>query len=147
MTRINLVHPRALCDQHLLAEHKEAPQALPRSKRPRHVPASYTLGPGHVSFFHDKRDFIWLRDALVVDEMLRRGMRPRTALPCPVDPPAWQPRAAEIELSVGRIHSRLATMEPQPRFSGAVVSRAWAQWHLIRHAVDPWISREEVETC
>ena len=58
MTRINLVDPSELCDQHLLAEHRELtriPNAVARGRFSLvGQPADYKLGEGHVRFFFDK---------------------------------------------------------------------------------------------
>lgn len=54
MTRINLVPPEELCDQHLLAEHRELtriPNAVAKGKyHLKGQPAEYKLGEGHVRF-------------------------------------------------------------------------------------------------
>ena len=58
MTRINLVPPEELCDQHLLAEHRELtriPNAVAKGKyHLKGQPAEYKLGEGHVRFFFNK---------------------------------------------------------------------------------------------
>lgn len=57
MTRINLVHPSRLCDQHLLAELRELPRipnGVLSGRLKRHyddAPEHYVLGYGHVKFF------------------------------------------------------------------------------------------------
>ena len=54
MTRINLVPPAELCDQHLLAEHRELtriPNAVAKGKyHLKGQPTEYKLGEGHVRF-------------------------------------------------------------------------------------------------
>jgi deoxyribonuclease (pyrimidine dimer) len=64
MTRLNLVDPKVLTDQHLFAEWREikmVPKALARSLAARgqekvlaSIPSTYRLGKGHVSFFYNK---------------------------------------------------------------------------------------------
>ena len=62
MTRINLVPPLELCDQHLLAEHRELtriPNAVAKGKfNLQGQPADYKLGEGHVRFFFNKLAFL-----------------------------------------------------------------------------------------
>ena len=62
MTRINLVPPAELCDQHLLAEHRELtriPNAVAKGKyHLKGQPAEYKLGEGHVRFFFNKLAFL-----------------------------------------------------------------------------------------
>ena len=54
MTRINLVPPEELCDQHLLAEHRELtriPNAVAKGKyHLKGQPAEYKLGEGMCAF-------------------------------------------------------------------------------------------------
>lgn len=64
MTRINLVDPAELADQHLFAEFREikmVPKALSRSLKARGltgvlkaIPPVFTLNTGHVMFFYNK---------------------------------------------------------------------------------------------
>lgn len=54
MTRINLVEPRYLTDEHLLAEYRELPRVFTYVDRhgiAEDRPESYKLGKGHVKFF------------------------------------------------------------------------------------------------
>lgn len=77
MTRINLVPPAELCDQHLLAEHRELtriPNAVAKGKY--HLtgqPAEYKLGEGHVRFFFNKMAFLKNRYDLLHAECKARG--------------------------------------------------------------------------
>lgn len=77
MTRINLVPPSELCDQHLLAEHRELtriPNAVARGKfHLQSQPADYKLGEGHVRFFFDKLFFLQKRYDALHAECLARG--------------------------------------------------------------------------
>ena len=62
MTRINIIDPAELHDQHLVAEYREifmVGSSLQRSLKsanwdPKNIPVSFTLNKGHVSFFYDK---------------------------------------------------------------------------------------------
>lgn len=79
MTRINLIDPSLLCDQHLLAEHRELtriPNSLVSNKyklEPWKIPAEYILGTGHVTFFLDKIDFLFERYLKLHQECLNRN--------------------------------------------------------------------------
>lgn len=86
MTRINLIHPEQLSDQHLLAEYRELPriftlahEAALRSESPNDPrnPRKYVLGPGHVRFFYPRLGFLRRRFQALVDEMLNRGWSPQ----------------------------------------------------------------------
>lgn len=104
MTRINLVPPDELTDQHLFAEFREikmVPKSLARSLKAawqrefdknddgdfhaqrveltlqrilRKVPAEFTLNTGHVSFFYDKGAYLRERYAALRKELLARGI-------------------------------------------------------------------------
>jgi deoxyribonuclease (pyrimidine dimer) len=82
MTRINLVPPAELMDQHLFAEFREikmVPKALARSLKTKSVaeiigriPKQFTLNTGHVMFFFDKGLYLWNRY-----EELKKGLDQR----------------------------------------------------------------------
>lgn len=84
MTRINLVPPQELMDQHLFAEFREikmVPKSLARSIAARgvqgvleRIPSAFTLNTGHVSFFYDKGAYLVERYALLRLELERRGI-------------------------------------------------------------------------
>ena len=90
MTRVNLVPPEELTDQHLFSEFRElkmVPKSLARSLRGAErrgvadpvawvlarCPREFVLGKGHVSFFYDKGTFLRRRYAAVRAELLRRA--------------------------------------------------------------------------
>jgi len=79
MTRINVVPVEELCDQHLLAEHRELtriPNAVARGRFSlAGQPADYKLGEGHVRFFFDKLAFLKRRYTALHGECLARGFK------------------------------------------------------------------------
>ena len=104
MTRINLVPPQELMDQHLFAEFREikmVPKSLRRSLRAawqkefdkndsnefseqraklamdavlKKIPKSFTLNTGHVSFFYDKSIYLEKRYESIIAELRKRGI-------------------------------------------------------------------------
>ena len=86
MTRINLVKPSELSDQHLIAEYREIfmiGSALQRSmksvnwiKTINNLPPKFTLDKGHVKFFYDKGKYLEERYLDLIHEMKLRGMNP-----------------------------------------------------------------------
>lgn len=82
MTRINLVSPDELMDQHLLAEWREikmVPASLRRSLKTKSIeqvlssiPKEYVLGTGHVKFFFDKLTYLSNRYKELIYELLLR---------------------------------------------------------------------------
>lgn len=86
MTRINILQPDILTDQHLIAEYRElfmVGSALQRSlkspnweKNKKTWPKEFTLNSGHVKFFYDKGKYLHNRYRELVQEMKDRGMKP-----------------------------------------------------------------------
>ena len=84
MTRINIINPSELTDQHLVAEYRElfmVGSSLQRSlKSPNwdvnRIPTKFTLNTGHVMFFYDKGKYLHKRYRQLREEMKVRGMKP-----------------------------------------------------------------------
>ena len=86
MTRINLVLPSELSDQHLVAEYREifmVGSSLQRSLKSKNwektfanIPKKYTLNKGHVTFFYNKGKYLYKRYELLIKEMKNRRMNP-----------------------------------------------------------------------
>lgn len=85
MTRINVVPVEELCDQHLLAEHRELkriPNCIAQGKFSlKNVPNEYTLGTGHVSFFYQRLAFLKERYVQLHNECLKRGFNVQWMFP------------------------------------------------------------------
>ena len=85
MTRINIVNPAELTDQHLIAEYREIFMIAGSLKRTlesklgyreNKVPKRYTLNKGHVYFFYNKGKYLHLRYESLILEMKLRGFNP-----------------------------------------------------------------------
>jgi deoxyribonuclease (pyrimidine dimer) len=85
MTRINIIPPSELTDQHLIAEYREitmVPAALTRTLNSKSgldknkIKKTYTLNAGHVYFFYDKGLYLNKRYDELVYEMKARGFSP-----------------------------------------------------------------------
>ena len=85
MTRINLIDPSELTDQHLIAEYREIFMVAGSLKRTlvsksgyqkSKVPNEYTLNAGHVYFFYNKGEYLNKRYLILIKEMKRRGFKP-----------------------------------------------------------------------
>lgn len=128
MTRINLVDPKLLVRQHLIAEYRELPRiyylvlaAIDRGEDAGTAyalsPGSYTLGTGHCRFFYTRLGWLCDRFDSLVGEMQRRGIKttyteaPPQALAIPREwwgP--WEPTPACVAINVARINERLRAM-------------------------------------
>lgn len=74
MTRINTgIMPQYLCDQHLIAEHKEIVRVRHVQQSKSEAPNTFKLGTGHVLFFKDKLGYISYRYRQLHNECLKRG--------------------------------------------------------------------------
>ena len=134
MTRINLVKPEELTNQHLVAEYREifmVGSALQRSlkspnweKTKKSIPAEFTLNGGHVKFFYNKGKYLHKRYLGLVTEMKRRGMKPDPsrvfkAHQWPDDLYRdWSPSLKELEIVRQRIQERIDQKPDWYRYSG-----------------------------
>jgi deoxyribonuclease (pyrimidine dimer) len=142
MTRINLVPPSELADQHLFAEFREIkmiPKSLARSVVARGVegalkmiPAEFTLGTGHVSFFYDKGWYLASRYHSLRHELTRRRIALQAAevqfrdLYGPLQAEIrfhqdYTPTAEALALVRARIAERLAQRPGWYRYTAPVV--------------------------
>lgn len=80
MVRINLINPKHLTDQHLVAEYAEILMLLGHVKRHPEInnqPKQYCLGTGHITFFKNKLVYLKKRHDLLKKEMIKRGFEPK----------------------------------------------------------------------
>ncbi|KGQ71418.1 deoxyribonuclease [Chelonobacter oris] len=129
MTRINVVPPQELCDQHLLAEHRELtriPNAIVKGKYSLDgQPLDYKLGTGHVKFFMNKLTFLHDRYQALHQECLARGFKVNNRWPqnLPSDSSLWldyQPTETALWLNRERIAER---MPLKARFTAAAMEK------------------------
>lgn len=122
MTRINLVAPSELCDQHLLAEHRELkriPNMVVKGWRPTDIPEKFCLGKGHVKFFANKLAWLFTRYYSLHEECLNRGFEVKLMYPPLTRIPDhlynnYTPTEEDIALSRQRIKEK---MPANPRFT------------------------------
>ena len=123
MTRINLVDPALLSDQHLGAEYYELPrifslvrEAIRRGEQPDRQPADFRLGQGHCRFFYPRLGWLQRRYKAIVRECLRRGRKvnfPEPDLSGITEEwlGDWSPSPEDVALSLERINERGGTHE------------------------------------
>mgnify|MGYP003632129297 FL=1 len=132
MTRINIIPPSELTDQHLIAEYREitmVPASLRRtlaSKRGidiTRISKQYTLNTGHVYFFYDKGLYLNNRYDELVSEMIDRGFNPDSNRKFPKEVfPAelyndWSPSLEEQKIVRQRIAIRIAAKPEWYRYT------------------------------
>lgn len=145
MTRINVVPPEWLCDQHLLAEYRELtriPSAVVSSRYGiEGQPADYKLGAGHVKFFLDKLEFLKKRYAALAEELRARGFKAEDRWPAEADGASgcWKDYAPTREAMLANVERIAKRMPELCRFRSKRVSRAQAVEQLVRrlHDVHP----------
>tara|TARA_Y100001970_G_C14152061_1_gene813289 strand:- start:194 stop:595 length:402 start_codon:yes stop_codon:yes gene_type:complete len=124
MTRINLVEPEELSNQHLVAEYREifmVGSALQRSlkskqwtKTQNELPSEFTLNKGHVKFFYNKGAYLHKRYKSIVKEMQRRGMNPDPNRKFKVNQfpkeyyNNWEPNKEDLHIIRKRIEEKIA---------------------------------------
>ena len=136
MTRINLVEPSELSDQHLIAEYREIfmiGSALQRSLKSsawnvikKKLPEDFNINKGHVMFFYDKGMYLHNRYLKIIQEMRSRGMKPDPNRKFKVQQwPVhlyndWEPKNKDIEIVKIRIKQKIAE---KPN---------WYRWSKVR---------------
>ena len=127
MTRINLINPEELTDQHLIAEYREitmVPAALKRTINSKsgfnleQIPKKFTLNKGHVKFFYDKGLYLNKRYHKLVKEMKKRGFQPNEKRTFPKEAFStnlyndWTPTLEDEKIIKERIAQKIK-MKPQ----------------------------------
>lgn len=137
MTRINIVEPNELSDQHLMAEYREifmVGSALQRSIRSKNFtknstkyPKKFTLNSGHVSFFYDKGKYLNNRYESIKKELKSRGFnldkeRIFKRHQWPDDRyNDWQPTSKDQDIARERINLRLSEKKGWYRYRGRII--------------------------
>jgi len=127
MTRINIISPSELTDQHLIAEYREIFMVAGSLKRTlisksgfveSKVPKNFTLNNGHVYFFYNKGKYLYKRYNLIIKEMKSRGFNPDQNRVFPKDIfimnnlfNDWEPNQSDIKIIRKRINEKIA-MKP-----------------------------------
>lgn len=126
MTRINLVDPNELMDQHLIAEYREIRLLTENLRRSFHskngmdkgrIPSEFTLMKGHILFFKDKGKYIAKRYKWLQKEMKKRGFNPQHEdIDVGVWPDGffndWKPTERDLKIIRERIAYKIA-MKPE----------------------------------
>ena len=132
MTRINVVEPEELTDQHLLAEYRELPRTFAIARPGVKVPESYTLGTGHVLFFYPRTGWLSRRQAALIAECQRRGFAVQhTTPPAPVPgcDGDWIPTPEARAVNLARLQERLSQRLVWYTFHGKPVEQTFYGVH------------------
>jgi len=110
MVRINLLEPKKLSDQHLIAEYDEILMLIAYIKKfplIENIPDSYRLGKGHMTFFKDKLIYLKKRHESLKKEMKLRNFKND-----------WSPSKKDYSIIKDRIISRLKLKPKYYRYYG-----------------------------
>jgi deoxyribonuclease (pyrimidine dimer) len=110
MVRVNLINPKKLADQHLIAEYDEILMLLGYVKRypiVKNIPKDYCLGKGHMIFFKNKLLYLKKRHELLKHDMRKRGFATHITIDLKKFSKTlvndWKPRKEDIKLIKERI--------------------------------------------
>lgn len=130
MTRINLVDPTELADQHLMAEYREIRLLCANLQRTldcksgfveSKVPKQFTLNKGHCYFFYNKGKYIHERYRALREELQKREYD--ADLPFPIEWPKhlyndWTPSERDKDIVRERIALRISQKPGWYRYYG-----------------------------
>lgn len=132
MVRINLVLPKYLADQHLIAEYVEILMLVSTARiHPvqRNLPPHYVLGPGHITFFKDKLGYLKQRHERLKVEMRRRGFRAEKSISLRGFPASqrknWRPTAQALACIRKRLLLKIRRKPGYYRYCGEARSYAF----------------------
>lgn len=128
MTRINVIHPKRLTDQHLLAEYRELPRVFSLARVDYNPVPRYTMGTGHVRFFYSRTGYLAARQSAIIAECLSRGFdiahrEPPT--PVPGLSGDWVPSSKDICVNLDRLRSKLIEKPEFYRYYGKIVTEGF----------------------
>ena len=137
MTRINVIRPEFLLDQHLMAEYRELPMiegSLKRSlvaakdNKIKNIPKTYRLEKGHMKFFYNKKQYLYLRYLDIIEELYARGYNIQPADRSSsfetfsnIEQIDWEPTLEDLELNLERIVLRFDKKPDWYKFKGKSV--------------------------
>ncbi len=127
MVRINLINPKFLADQHLIAEYNEILMLLGYvQKNPNlilsKIPKKYKLGEGHILFFKNKLKYLERRFEIIKKEMNKRGFNCRIKINIKKFDKnlvnEWNPKSADKEIIKKRLIKKINLKPSYYRYYG-----------------------------
>jgi deoxyribonuclease (pyrimidine dimer) len=140
--RCNLLLPKFLTDQHLIAERRELrmiPPLLEKRARTRSpvisgIPERYCLGEGHQKFWLDKFLYLEKRYISLTDEMLQRGFHPNLEFTLDVTCAKfyglyndWTPEPDDYDVIVARIIEKIEMKPYWYKYYSKPITSNWVQ--------------------
>lgn len=114
MVRVNLIDPRYLSDQHLVAEYYEIAMLVAYIRKYPDlldIPENFSLGQGHMKFFKNKVLYLRKRHKTIISEMRSRGFRAEMELDITgLDDrhmKDWKPEKRDLEIVKYRLREKI----------------------------------------
>lgn len=111
MVRVNLINPKQLSDNHLIAEYNEILKmtGFLRKYPSGSIPTRFCLGKGHICFFRDKLKYLKKRHEQIKKEMRKRRFAARKTLSLKGfgKQKDWRPSKKDLELIKKRLVKRV----------------------------------------
>ena len=114
MVRVNLINPKKLADQHLIAEYNEILMLLGYVKKyPKviDIPKKYCLEKGHIKFFKNKLIYLQKRHDIIKKEMFTRGFKPTKKILLSKFKKSlkqdWKPKKGDLQIIKQRLREKI----------------------------------------
>ncbi|MDO8564236.1 MAG: pyrimidine dimer DNA glycosylase/endonuclease V [Nanoarchaeota archaeon] len=125
MVRINIIHPKKLADQHLIAEYLEIMMLVGYTRNypdKDGIPKDYRLGKGHIKFFKNKLIYLKNRHEEIRKEMKNRKFAVNKKIDLKEFDKSllndWKPENKDFEVIKRRIISRIKIKPNWYRYYG-----------------------------
>lgn len=125
MVRINLINPKNLSDQHLIAEYNEILMLfayIKKHSKLENIPLEYTLGKGHMKFFKNKVLYLSKRHKEIKKEMISRRFKAEKSLNINLvslkNKKSWKPKKEDLDIIKERILYKLNKKPDYYRYKG-----------------------------
>lgn len=126
MVRVNLINPKKLADQHLIAEYSEMlvlASYIKKYPKIEKLPKKYCLGKGHMIFFKDKLIYLKNRHELIKKEMKKRGFKAIKKINLnhfkKDNKGNWHPKKADFKIIKKRLIQKLKLKPGYYRYCGS----------------------------
>lgn len=130
MVRINLIKPKYLADQHLIAEYAEILILLDYIKKhpeTDNIPKKFCLGKGHQKFFKNKILYLKKRHEKLKQEMKKRNFHPKKTINLKNYKKSlvkdWKPNKEDLKIIKKRITERINLKPEFYRYYGKHYSK------------------------
>lgn len=129
MVRINLINPKYLTDQHLIAEYLEIIMLVSNAKKhpAKECGKEYCLGKGHINFFKNKLKYLKERHEIIKKEMRKRGFATRKSISFygikEENIKNWKPKEKDLQIIKKRLIEKINKKPYWYRYYGKNIGR------------------------